>query len=151
MDSDQDRLDIPEAATRLGLSVDAIRKRIQRGSLHAEKLDGRWFVVLPVQGGPRHGLDIDQDTSRTGPDANGTAGPAVRDATGQAIAALAEAFTKALDAERERSSVAEQAAAMWQERARNLEAELQHVLALPAHEEEPERPRRWWLWWRKVN
>jgi hypothetical protein len=38
-----------EAAERLGTSVDAIRKRIRRGSLEAHKDDsGRWYVVLPV-------------------------------------------------------------------------------------------------------
>jgi hypothetical protein len=47
---------------------------------------------------------------------------------------------------------AEQAAAMWQERARNLEAEngrLQELLALPAHEDAFEPSRRWWQWWRR--
>jgi len=47
----------------------------------------------------------------------------------------------------ERASIAEQAAAMWQERARNLETQVEQLLALPAHEE-PEPRRRWWRWWR---
>jgi len=51
------------------------------------------------------------------------------------------------DQERERASTAEQAAAMWQERARNLETQVEQLLALPAHEEESGR--RWWQWWRK--
>jgi len=41
---------------------------------------------------------------------------------------------------------------MWQERARNLEAEngrLQELLALPAHEEEGELGGHWWQWWRR--
>jgi len=66
------------------------------------------------------------------------------------VAATVETWRPLLDQALDRASQAEQAAAMWQERACNLEAELQHVLALPAHEEGPESPRRrWWQWWRK--
>jgi hypothetical protein len=46
---------------------------------------------------------------------------------------------------------AEQAAAMWQERARNPEGEvsrLQELLALPAHKEAPQPRRSWWQLWR---
>src|SRR5690242_6968830 len=38
---------IPEAAARLGVSTDAIRMRLKRGTLAGWKLDGRWGVVLP--------------------------------------------------------------------------------------------------------
>ncbi|MHB0875073.1 MAG: hypothetical protein ACYC5O_03405 [Anaerolineae bacterium] len=41
------RVSVPAAATRLNLSVEAVRKRIHRGSLAAEKVDGRWLVLLP--------------------------------------------------------------------------------------------------------
>lgn len=51
--------------------------------------------------------------------------------------------------ERERASTAEQAAAMWQERARNLEAQVEQLLALPAHEEEPEPAWHRWTFWRR--
>jgi len=74
----------------------------------------------------------------------------------EAVAATAATWQVQLDKERERANLAEQqarematAAAMWQERARNLEAELQHVLALPAHEEAPEPRRHWWAFWRQ--
>ncbi len=53
MDSDQDTgqdtgqdvggLPIAAAAGRLGLSVEAVRKRARRGSLHAYKRDGQWW------------------------------------------------------------------------------------------------------------
>jgi len=39
---------IGDAATILGLSVDAVRKRIKRGTLHAYKQDERWYIVLPA-------------------------------------------------------------------------------------------------------
>ncbi len=41
-----DRLTVQEAADRLGVKEDAIRKRIQRGSLIHEKEDGRVYVYL---------------------------------------------------------------------------------------------------------
>ncbi len=36
---------IAEAAARLGISVDAVRKRIQRGKLTGQKTDNGWTVV----------------------------------------------------------------------------------------------------------
>jgi excisionase family DNA binding protein len=44
-----DRVTVQEAAKRLGVKDDAIRKRIQRGSLEHDKgLDGRVYVYLDV-------------------------------------------------------------------------------------------------------
>lgn len=40
------RLDIKEAAAALGTSVDAVRKRIQRGTLESERQDGKVYVWL---------------------------------------------------------------------------------------------------------
>ena len=40
-----------EAAERLGVSVELLRKRAQRNTMPAYKLDGKWYVVL----------DVDQD------------------------------------------------------------------------------------------
>ncbi len=43
----EDRITIQEAARRLGVKDDAVRKRIQRGTLHHEKdPDGRVYVFL---------------------------------------------------------------------------------------------------------
>jgi hypothetical protein len=45
----EDRVTVQEAARRLGVKDDAIRKRIQRGSLQHDKgLDGRVYVYLDV-------------------------------------------------------------------------------------------------------
>lgn len=50
----RDRVTVQEAALRLGVKDDAIRKRIQRGTLEHEKgLDGRVYVYL----------DVDEDAS----------------------------------------------------------------------------------------
>jgi hypothetical protein len=44
----QDGIPIAEAATLLDLSQEAVRKRIQRGTLAGYKRDGGWFVLLDV-------------------------------------------------------------------------------------------------------
>ncbi len=43
---------VSEAAEILDISKDAVRKRIARGTLQAEKIDGQWTIVLDdgVQG-----------------------------------------------------------------------------------------------------
>jgi excisionase family DNA binding protein len=56
---------IPEAARALGLSVDAVRKRIRRGQLPAQKAAGVWRVRVDTPAGPRPGPD--QGGSRTSP------------------------------------------------------------------------------------
>lgn len=38
------RVDVQEAAGMLGTSVDAVRKRIRRGTLRSERVDGRVYV-----------------------------------------------------------------------------------------------------------
>jgi excisionase family DNA binding protein len=58
-DVTQDRLTIQEAAQRLGVKEDAIRKRIQRGSMRHEKAqDGRVYVWV----------DATQDAAQDTPD-----------------------------------------------------------------------------------
>lgn len=49
MDSGADRLTLRQAAERLDTTPEAVRKRILRGSLTAEKVDGNWIVILPRQ------------------------------------------------------------------------------------------------------
>ncbi|MDP9375834.1 MAG: hypothetical protein M3Q65_25965 [Chloroflexota bacterium] len=39
---------LAEAAARLGLSIEATRKRAQRGSLSGYKFAGAWYVILPA-------------------------------------------------------------------------------------------------------
>ncbi len=58
-DAAQDRVTIQEAAQRLGVKEDAVRKRIQRGSMRHEKTeDGRVYVWV----------DATQDTTQDEPD-----------------------------------------------------------------------------------
>jgi len=50
------RLDLRAAAEALGTSVDAVRKRIARGTLESEKADGKVYVWLD-DGAPRSDTD----------------------------------------------------------------------------------------------
>lgn len=47
--TETERLDLPTAAKRLGISQTAVHKRIARKQIRAEKVDRRWFVWLPSQ------------------------------------------------------------------------------------------------------
>ena len=64
-------LPIGEAASRLGISIPALRKRIRRGSVHAVKVEGVWRVTLPAAASAdrppdtgRGQLDAELDTGR---------------------------------------------------------------------------------------
>lgn len=59
---DTDRVTVAEAADRLGVTHDAVRARIRRGTLEGEKEGGNWFVFLPRDAQP------DTDATATGAD-----------------------------------------------------------------------------------
>jgi excisionase family DNA binding protein len=89
-DAAQDRVTIQEAAQRLGVKEDAIRKRIQRGTLRHEKTQaGRVFVWLDAT------QDAAQDAYR---DASQDALLSAKDET---IAALREQLAQANERDRE--------------------------------------------------
>ena len=70
MDADQTVLDIATAARTLGLTPDAVRKRLARGSLQGFKdTRGKWQVTLagqPDMSG--RDTDVQPDNDRTGSD-----------------------------------------------------------------------------------
>ena len=93
-DAAQDRVTIQEAAQRLGVKEDAIRKRIQRGTLRHEKTQaGRVFVWLDAAQDATQ--DAAQDTYR---DASQDALLSAKDET---IAALREQLAQANERDRE--------------------------------------------------
>jgi hypothetical protein len=62
---------LTEAAQRLGITYDAARRRIARGTLDAEKRGDRWYVhVAEMNTGPDHDPNARPDA---GPDATGSA------------------------------------------------------------------------------
>ena len=63
---------LADAAVRLGISREALRKRINRGSIPAEKRQGRWVVFLEADTGTdaaSRQQDAGQDNTRHEPDA----------------------------------------------------------------------------------
>jgi len=124
-DTAQDRVTIQEAARRLGVKEDAIRKRIQRGSLRHEKTrEGRVFVWV----------DVAQDTTQattedTYQDVSRDSLLAAKDET---IVALREQLTQANERDRENRRII---AALTQ-RIPAIEAPSQE----PPSQESPEAP-----------
>ncbi len=66
IEDEGETLDVGQAAARLGVSPDAVRKRIRRGTIRGYKVDGGWRVVLPTVS--PLSPDSDGGSSRTGPE-----------------------------------------------------------------------------------
>jgi len=72
-----ERVSVPQAADHLGTTVDALRKRVQRGTIpHERDRDGRVWILLDT-GRPRQ--DTGQDTGR--PQSDSTALISAKDET----------------------------------------------------------------------
>ena len=102
MDPPTGAVPIAEAAARLGVGVELLRKRAQRNTMPAYKVDGKWYVVL----------DVDQDgvqdippgpeevvASRTVQD--GTSGPEQDAERGNAVRGVSSAARSQLEAIRD--------------------------------------------------
>lgn len=161
-----EHLPIAEAAKALGCSPNAVRQRIRRGTLVAAKVGEQWYVDVASRPTPLRPTsanmpaDLLHAPTATAPADVGRVPLAEDEAVAALVELLQEERTErhqertrgiALD---DQLRVARETAAMWQERARNLESEvgrLQQLLALPAHEEERPPRRRWWPWRRERN
>ena len=51
MDADKELVEIASMAGKMGITPDAVRKRIARGTLKATKREGRWYVALDAHEG----------------------------------------------------------------------------------------------------
>lgn len=143
-DERPDLVPLGEAAERLALSTEAVRKRIQRGTLVGEKVGGAWFVradQLPPAaasssaGRPDAGVETasgrQDGTDRTaGPSTDGvlTGGRSGPEPAAVDLVPLADLIERLTRANQDLAA----SAAMWQERARVLEGRL---LALGAGDE----------------
>jgi len=58
-----EELSLVDAAERLGLTTEALRKRIQRGSVPGHKRDGQWYATLPPQAPPSSRPDVAGQTA----------------------------------------------------------------------------------------
>jgi len=63
MDSVQDTMDIGTAAAQMGITTEAVRKRIARGTLRATKQKGRWHIIPEAKNG-HHTQNTVQDTGQ---------------------------------------------------------------------------------------
>ncbi len=61
-DASRDVLAVHQAADRLGITHDAVRKKLQRGTLPGEKVAGEWRVFLPRQDSQDTKQEIKQHT-----------------------------------------------------------------------------------------
>jgi hypothetical protein len=158
---------LAEAATILGTTQEAVRKRLRRGSLLGGKHGGEWCVVLPPELDPRSNGAGHGGTERdTAPADGGTEEDPRRDTAGQA--AVLEARLQEVERHRDAlaAQLAEQNAHLTAclERLREAHVLLAQERALPAPSiPDPEmgavpindlsEPRPWWArlaaWWRR--
>jgi hypothetical protein len=139
------RVSVHEAAERLGTTVDAIRKRVQRDSIvHEKDTDGRVWILLDTDR-TRH--DNDRDTTGLRQDSEPEALISAKDET---IAVLREQ----LQAERQAHSEARRLLAAALERIPAIEAPERAAQEpegeeprpdTPGAQEDVERP-----WWRRM-
>jgi excisionase family DNA binding protein len=133
------RLTVPEAAEQLGITAEAVRMRIKRGTLRSERQAGRVFVLL----GP------DRPTERTEP---------TEDRTAELIATLQEQLAEEREARRRADTIIAQLARANEEQARTIR-ELEAPSETPSEPREspetatetegvdrptPEQRRPWW-------
>ena len=124
------RVSVQEAAERLSTTVDAIRKRVQRGTIvHEKDPDGRVWILLDADR-TRH--DADQDTTGHRQDSEPTALISAKDET---IATLREQ----LQAERQAHSEARRLLAAALERIPAIEAPREASDATEAADEQQGR------------
>lgn len=146
-------LPVARAAPLLGLTERTLRRRVDDGEYETRASRHGLLVRVPAVSvnGRGEAPALSDDGAGAPPESeDGSAAPAPAGIATAAITAMAQLVERERERSAElerRASQAEQAATMWQERCRNVESELERVLALPAHEEEPPR-RRWWRFWR---
>jgi excisionase family DNA binding protein len=125
------RVTVSEAAEQLGITAEAVRMRIKRGTLRSERQAGRVFVLL----GPDR--PTEHTTERTEP---------IEDRTAELIATLQEQLAEEREARRRADTIIAQLARANEEQARTIR-ELEAPSEPPSEarespqtvEEEPER------------
>jgi hypothetical protein len=121
---------VAEAARRLGVTPDAIRSRLHRGTLEGEKVAGAWRVVMPAENppSPPTGERQDADGMPTGQgsdrqDTTDSADGMRQDAATVDLAPLAETIDRLTRRNEELAA----AVGMWQARAHHLEDQVRQL------------------------
>ncbi len=92
---------VSEAARLLGISEGAVRKRIERGQLHAAKFKNQWQITIGTDDLVETALRDATRRDETGHDATDTTGATGQDATRQASGIVAPAAVAQLEAIRD--------------------------------------------------
>jgi excisionase family DNA binding protein len=145
---------LAQATGLLGVSDRTLRRQISSGELRTQRTGGRRLVWTPASSTLAAAAATGMTMAASDGVQNGAVAVTMASSDHEAamaanqdtLAATLREWRSLLNAERGRASAAEQAAAMWQERARHLEAQVEQLLARPSHEEEPTQ--RWWRFWR---
>ncbi len=116
------RLTVPEAAKVLGISPEAVRNRLSRGTLDSIRMSGMVYVLLPTDR-PRHTDDIPNGTPKDIPiDISGVFGQGSRPALISAKDETIRVLENQLEAEREASAELRRIIAGLVQRVPELEA-----------------------------
>ena len=168
---DAEIVTLAEAAVRLGISPDAARKRLERGTLRGEKRGGRWRVALEPDARTDTRSDATDDAT---PDADRTPADAVPDTLPAAARELIDALQaevtylrQTLDTEIEARRRADHLVAGLMERLpelpRAVESAPQDAIPVPPRDDlaartyDPYKPSgdtlalSWRRWWRRIT
>jgi len=130
-------LSLADAAVRLGISPDAARKRLERGTLRGEKRNGRWQVSLEPDAAASTDPDAVPDTAS---DRDRTADAASSPNRTPPDAGVIVELRSLLAEERQRADRYLEAATLWQGRALQLEERLKALAAGPTAPDTGEPP-----------
>jgi len=142
MDTGQDMIDIGTAAVRMGVTPEAVRKRISRGTIPATKQDGRWYIVQ----------DAVQDASSTSgvgrpvQDTVPYTGQDVQDNRPDGRDVLVVEMQDRIYSLQEQLRVMNQALSSRDKENLELVTVIRQQQMLPAPAAEPERRRGFWGW-----
>jgi hypothetical protein len=148
-------LTLGEAAPRLGISVDALRRRLKRGQLTGRQIVTRygptWQVLLPNPGDPPTVTPTVAPALNDAP----TLAPTVADGEGAGLADLVQLLRELREENRTLAGQLGYVQAQLEqsrERVRALEAPKVEQNEPERQDQPPEPPRRpWWWFWRSLT
>ena len=162
-DADQVGLSISEAARQLGVSREAMRQRIRRGTVRSAKVDGAWVVYLDGPGTTTPDSERTDhsggrpDAQRTDTDPDDVQGTSRIELIDQLRDENSWLRTRLEAAEQERAELRRLLAqAQGGREARLLDTphdRFRHESEPPPHVPEPPTTRHkrpWWSWWRRA-